>query len=209
MSIIRPPDSLTCPEATARITIPLITAVPDTRKKRIVVLYNLIKCIFIVLLETRCGHGTCQLVVIVISIRILPAARHRVLRHIARAGDGHRLRIPLRDHPLARQVQRVRIQSAAGLPRGRSHRRPQSILYSQNSFTLSNKINRISLSLEILEQYPYVCLFFLGNKKTFIWQIIRRRKDRFCCYSYMFVNIKVYSLKIYRMRLSKLKRAEN
>ena len=32
-----------------------------------------------------------------------------------RAGDRHRLRIPLRDHPLARQVQRVRIQSAAGL----------------------------------------------------------------------------------------------
>ena len=99
----------------------MITAVPDTRKKRIVVLYNLIKCIFIVLLETRCGYGTCQLVVIVISIRILPAARHRDRRHIARAGDGHRLRIPLRDHPLAHQVQRVRVQSAAGLPRGVFH----------------------------------------------------------------------------------------
>ena len=33
-----------------------------------------------------------------------------------RAGDRHRLRIPLRDHPLARQVQRVRVQSPAGLP---------------------------------------------------------------------------------------------
>lgn len=139
--------------------------------------------------------------------RLRPAAEREDVPR--RAGDRYRLRIPLRDRSPARQVQRVRIQSAAGLPRGRSHRRPQSILYSQNSFTLSNKINRISLSLEILEQYPYVCLFFLGNKKTFIWQIIRRRKDRFCCYSYMFVNIKVYSLKIYRMRLSKLKRAEN
>ena len=38
-----------------------------------------------------------------------------------RAGDRHRLRIPLRDHPLARQVQRVRIQSAAGLPCGVFH----------------------------------------------------------------------------------------
>ena len=65
----------------------MITAVPDTRKKRIVVLYNLIKCIFIVLLETRCGYGTGELVVIVISIRILPAARHCDGRNIARTLD--------------------------------------------------------------------------------------------------------------------------
>ena len=99
----------------------MITAVPDTRKKRIVVLYNLIKCIFIVLPETRCGYGTGELVVIVIGIQILPAARHRNGGNVARTRDCHRLRIPLRDHPLARQVQRVRIQSAAGLPRGVFH----------------------------------------------------------------------------------------
>ena len=45
--------------------------------------------------------------------RLRPAAEREDIPR--RAGDRHRLRIPLRDHPLARQVQRVRIQSAAGL----------------------------------------------------------------------------------------------
>ena len=45
--------------------------------------------------------------------RLRPAAEREDIPR--RPGNGHRLRIPLRDHPLARQVQRVRIQSAAGL----------------------------------------------------------------------------------------------
>ena len=51
--------------------------------------------------------------------RLRPAAEREDIPR--RAGDRHRLRIPLRDHPLARQVQRVRIQSAASLPCGVFH----------------------------------------------------------------------------------------
>ena len=51
--------------------------------------------------------------------RLRPAAEREDIPR--RAGNGHRLRIPLRDHPLARQVQRVRIQSAASLPCGVFH----------------------------------------------------------------------------------------